>query len=227
VSVGILIPNCDVEIPPGIDGFAAFRRWTHDPDFPEKGRIDFIAGQIEVGDMVEDPRYHGGPKTEIARVLANRVKRLDWGQVLIDATRVSVPEVGLSVEPDILAVSHQALATGRVALVPAEGRREAFVELEGPPELVVEVLSASSVRKDSQRLWREYYRAGIPEYWTVDARAGKLAFQIWIAGPAEYLPADIDPDRFQTSPVLQTAYRLDQTARNDGRIEYDLRERTD
>jgi hypothetical protein len=37
-----------VEVPLGIDGLDAFRRWLTSDSFPQHGRIDFLAGHIEV-----------------------------------------------------------------------------------------------------------------------------------------------------------------------------------
>ena len=43
--------------------------------------------------------------------------------------------------------------------------------VEGAPDLVVEVLSPKSSRRDRYRKARLYARVGIPEYWIVDPRA--------------------------------------------------------
>lgn len=60
-------------------------------------------------------------------------------------------------EPDFLFVAKEHLAE-RV-------RREA---IHGPPDLVVEILSESSFRRDLLKKRRIYARSGIPEYWIVD-----------------------------------------------------------
>lgn len=61
-----------------------------------------------------------------------------------------------------MVVSEAAIAAGRVRLVPAAGGRpDRFVELEGGPDLVVEIVSDASVRKDTQLLPRVYHEAGV------------------------------------------------------------------
>jgi Uma2 family endonuclease len=45
--------------------------------------------------------------------------------------------------------------------------------------MVLEVVSASSVEKDRETLPDLYWRAGIPEYWVVDARGDRLEFDIF------------------------------------------------
>jgi Uma2 family endonuclease len=64
-------------------------------------------------------------------------------------------------EPDILFVSHE--HADRVA-------EQAY----GPPDLVVEVISASTRRTDRVEKFVEYARAGISEYWLVDPEARSI-----------------------------------------------------
>lgn len=44
---------------------------------------------------------------------------------------------------------------------------------EGPADLVVEIVSKDSVRRDRQEKFREYQDAGVREYWIVDSRRGR------------------------------------------------------
>ena len=64
-------------------------------------------------------------------------------------------------EPDLLFVSH----------AHAERMGE---QAYGPPDLVVEVVSASTRRTDRVEKFVEYARAGIGEYWLVDSEAQTL-----------------------------------------------------
>src|SRR5262249_34297703 len=50
----------------------------------------------------------------------------------------------------------------------------------GRPDWVVEIVSRSTVHKDTQRLRTLYHRAGIPEYWLIDARGAEIEFQILV-----------------------------------------------
>ena len=84
-----------VEVPLGIRSLSDFRRWAVGDDFPENGRIDYIAGRIEVDMSPEDVFCHSVLKSEIARLLCNLVKRGQHGYVLIDRTRISSPEAEL------------------------------------------------------------------------------------------------------------------------------------
>ncbi|MFV0446284.1 MAG: hypothetical protein ACK5Q5_22145 [Planctomycetaceae bacterium] len=83
-----LLLDSAIELPTGVDQFDAFRDWVASSGFPERGRIDFVRDHVEVDARPEDPAFHGRPKVEVARVIANRVKQLDWGDVDVDATRI-------------------------------------------------------------------------------------------------------------------------------------------
>jgi hypothetical protein len=78
-----------LEIPDGIRTLADFRRWTYSDDFPERGRIDYINGRIEIDMSPEDLFCHGTAKMEIGSVLHQLVKQQDMGNVFSDRTRIA------------------------------------------------------------------------------------------------------------------------------------------
>ena len=47
-----------------------------------------------------------------------------------------------------------------------------------------------TVQKDTKRLREAYHRAGVPEYWLVDARGQEIVFQILIWQKEDYVAAD-------------------------------------
>src|SRR5438132_889149 len=121
-----------------------FRKWARSDEFPEKGRIDYVDGEIEVDMSPENLFYHGSLKTRISAALDNIVEEQEIGHVFVDSTRVTCVEAGLSAEPDIVYLSDEAIDSGRVTLIPkSSGEQGHFVEIEGPPDLVVEVVSDS------------------------------------------------------------------------------------
>jgi len=212
-----------LRIPLGLSSLEAFRAWTQSEDFPESGRIDYIGDNIEVDMSPEDLFTHGTLKFALASVLFERVAELDLGHLVGDRSRVSHAEANLSVEPDIVVISHDAIATGRVTLVPKSGGdSDRFVEIEGTPELIVEIVSDSSVAKDTQRLRVAYYAAGVPEYWLVDARGKDLFFQINVQGTDQYQPATVDAAGFQNSAILACGYRLNRRRGKGGYWQYHL-----
>jgi Uma2 family endonuclease len=213
-----------LEIPLGIKDLADFRRWAHSQEFPQRGRIDYLAGRIEVDMSPEDFFTHGTLKTEVSGEIRIRVNQLDLGHTLIAETRITSVSADLSAEPDIVVITHQALDDGRVRLVPkASGEPDRFIEVEGAPDLIVEIVSDSSVKKDTERLPSAYYRAGVREFWLIDARSQQLFFQIHHRGSRSFDAVPVRSDGFQRSDVLDLSCQLDRHRHSRGHWVYQLR----
>jgi Uma2 family endonuclease len=221
MASAILIED-ELEIP-AIQDLEEFRRWATAEDFPETGRIDFVAGRIEVDMSPEELHTHGKPKTELVVVLGERIRARQLGELYTDRTRVSCPDADVSAEPDIVFISEEALNSGRVRLVPKSGGEEdRYVELEGAPDLIVEIVSDSSVRKDTKRLPKRYWQAGVREFWLVDCRREPLFFRIQQPGESGYEPAPANAESYQYSAVLNAWYKLERTRNLRGRWQYTL-----
>ncbi len=213
----------ELRIPAGVRDFQAFRRWSWSRRFPQRGRIDYLQGDIDASMSPEDLLTHATPKAAIAAGLFSLIVEPARGLVFVDSTRYASPAAQLSVEPDVVVVRHESLAAGRVRMVqgvrPRPGR---YIELEGAPDLVVEVISDSSVGKDRRRLPDLYAQAGVPELWLVDARDTRLAFEIWTLGTAAYTQVLPDPaggtsstSAWAASPILGCRFRLRRHERHD------------
>jgi Uma2 family endonuclease len=214
-----------VEVPLTLHSLADFRHWATSDQFPETGRIDFIDGRIEVDMAPEDLFCHGTLKTEIAASLHWRIKRGKLGRLFIDKARISNPTANLSIEPDIVFISHDTLRSDRLRLVPkAGGKPGRYIEVEGTPDLIVEIVSDGSVGKDTRRLPKAYFQAGVREFWLADARGEKPIFIVHRRGPDGFEPVAADADGFQHSSVLGCRYRLDVARDSEGNWEFDLRE---
>jgi Uma2 family endonuclease len=68
----------------------------------------------------------------------------------------------------------------------SSARRWTSCELEGSPEMVLEVVSETSVHKDTEELRELYWHAGTLEYWLVDARTDATHFDILHYGRKGY-----------------------------------------
>jgi Uma2 family endonuclease len=86
----------------------------------------------------------------------------------------------------------------------------------------VEVVSASSVRKDRVLLREAYRRAGVPEYWVIDARGDAIHFDILLLGSDGYF-ASAHPGSTQSSRVFGRAFRLERERDRLGQWRYRLR----
>src|SRR5690348_3560722 len=96
-----------VEVPWSARTWTGFRRWCFSPDFPERGRIDFVGGRIEVDMSPERALSHGLPKVELIRVLATYVRESNLGLLFADRMRISSQNAQLSAEPDLVLVTHR------------------------------------------------------------------------------------------------------------------------
>jgi Uma2 family endonuclease len=165
-----------IHIPPWVLDHESFRRWLHSEEFPETGRICYLNGEVWV-DMSKEQLYsHNQVKAEFAFALRGLLKAEPLGRFFPDGALLSNAEEEFTSQPDGTFVSHKRLDAGDVRLI--GGSKEGVVELEGAPDMVLEVVSASSVEKDTVTLRNLYWQAGIKEYWLVDARGEKLSFDI-------------------------------------------------
>ena len=173
----IVLYDDSVVIPDGISDLDVFRRWAHSEDFPEAGRISFLNGDVWVDMSKEQVFTHNQLKQEFNLVLGGFVKAQRLGRFFPDGLLVTNDRAQLACQPDGTFVSRQTLKSGRVRLVEAE--KGGYLELAGTPDMVLEIVSSSSVEKDTVTLPDLYWRARISEYWLVDARSARLQFDIF------------------------------------------------
>lgn len=205
-----------VVVPLTVRSFEQFRAWTLSDDFPESGRIDYVNGRIDVDMSPEKFFAHGTLKSAFLLPVNYRIDFDELGYLLIDQSRVVHPEVELSVEPDFVFISYDAIANGRVTLTKSKSEPDDYVEIVGAPELVGEIVSDSSVKKDTKDLFAAYYEAGVKEYWLADARRNRLEFTLYKRGDRSFEATTADGDGFQRSEVLKRSYRLTRSKdRND------------
>jgi Uma2 family endonuclease len=165
-----------IRIPSWVNDLESFRRWARSDDYPERGWVSFLNGEIWVDTSMEQLFTHNRVKTQFTIALGGLVEREELGYFFSDRVLLSNEGANLSTEPDGTFCSFGAIEGKRVSFV--EAVEEGYVEVEGTPDMVLEVVSASSVRKDTKILRNLYWRAGIPEYWLVDARKNSLQFDI-------------------------------------------------
>src|SRR5262245_11219854 len=167
-----------VRVPSTARTLEGFRAWSHSESFPEYGRISFIAGEVIIDMSGEGLTTHNLLKLEVLRVLANLNMEQRLGVMFGDGAQVVNEDADVSNIPDAAFVTWATLESKRAQFVSREKKPEQFVELAGAPDLVVEIVSDSSVEKDTDLLRQAYHKAGIPEYWLIDACKKEINFQI-------------------------------------------------
>jgi Uma2 family endonuclease len=113
------------------------------------------------------------------------------GKVVSAPFEVKLSPLKSSREPDIFFVSNENLSR-------LKGKR-----LEGAPDLVVEIISPSSVREDKVRKFDEYEQAGVPEYWLIDPRPRfETAEFFQLNDEGIYQPVEVDENGRYHSRIL-------------------------
>jgi Uma2 family endonuclease len=208
-----------IRIPEWVKDLDSFHRWTASPDYPDSGWFSYFRGEIWVDTSMEEMN-HNQLKGEFAIVVGSLVRadRL-LGRYFHDRMRLSNAQVDLSTEPDGMFVSRATLKEGRVQLI--EGSGDSPVRVEGTPDMVLEVVSEGSVKKDTDVLRELYARAGIPEYWLVDPSEEPASFEILKLGPRGYVP--VRGQRGWLKPgVFGKSFQLTQEDAEDGHPGYRL-----
>jgi Uma2 family endonuclease len=93
-------------------------------------------------------------------------------------------------EPDLLFVSTEHL----------ERVKETY--LDGPTDLVIEIVSPESIARDWGDKFYEYQRAGIPEYWLIDPQTGRAEFY-QLDSSGRYRPVAPDADGVYRSQMVR------------------------
>ncbi|HEV3339274.1 MAG TPA: Uma2 family endonuclease, partial [Pirellulales bacterium] len=162
---------------------------------------------------------HNQVKQEFNLVIGGLVKAERLGRYFPDGLFLTNDRADLASQPDGTFASHESLKSGRVRLV--EGERGGYLEMDGSPDMVLEVVSASSVEKDTETLREVYWRAGIPEYWLVDARGDRLTFGILRHESRGYV-ASRKQAGWMKSRVFDRMFRLTCRPDDAGNPEYSL-----
>jgi Uma2 family endonuclease len=190
-----------LRIPTSALTWTGFRDWATSPDFPDHVRAAFIGEEIYLDMSNEEVEAHVAVKTEVYAVLGPIVRAEGLGRFYSDGLLISNEPAQVSNNPDASFCSGESLRSGRVRLVPREGKPGRYREIEGTPDWVLEVLSDSSVQKDTERLRVAYHAAGIPEYWLIDARGEEIVFTILHWRKNGYAAAPVK-DGWQRSKVF-------------------------
>jgi Uma2 family endonuclease len=126
---------------------------------PDEPRCELLYGRLLV--MTAPTLRHQGIVGEIFRLLADfRDQR--GGHAFVSPVDVELADHSI-VQPDVvyIAPARSSILTTRV---------------EGAPDVVVEILSPSSARRDLGEKLRLYAEVGVLEYWIVDPGPGTFEF---------------------------------------------------
>ncbi len=134
-----------------------FLEWLEENEGFLSGRCELIDGAVVLTPPARYP--HSDVTTNLVLAIGAHVAERRLGRVYESSAGYELPS-GDTLEPDVSFLSNLRLAMGPF---PRPGGLLRFV-----PDLVVEVLSPSTERRDRTEKRRLYARNGVDEYWLVD-----------------------------------------------------------
>ena len=146
----------------------------------------------------------------------------DLGELLCDGALLINEDADLSTEPNVMFCSWERLESGRVQFREVVAESERYVEVTGAPDLIVEVVSKTSIRKDTVIFPERYFVAGAEEYWLIDARGREVDFQLFRRGSSAFETVPVDTDGMCCSQVLSADVKLSRERNRRGTYRYTL-----
>jgi Uma2 family endonuclease len=162
--------------------YEAWRTWDED-----EGKSEWVDGEVIVF-MPATPR-HGDLWGFFYILLSIFVKSRSLGRVFAETLEMHLSERGRV--PDVLFIRNKNLY--RLT----DGR------LDGPADLVIEVVSDDSVERDHTEKKAEYAAAGVEEYWVLESREGKRGADFYHLVGGVYQPIPVDADGRLWSTVVE------------------------
>ena len=211
-----------LEVPSDALTFDGFLRWATSDEFPERGRIDYLGGRLFIDMAAEEINSHVKLKQALYSALGRFSAEADTGELLVDGTLFANRDADSGSEPDAMFCTFDAIEAGRVRYVERDSGSGRQMSVQGSPDLIVEVVSNSSVRKDTRELRERYFAAGVREYWILDARGPRLTFDLLLRGEADWSEAAPDAEGYRRSAVLGRRVRVDRGTTRVGTTKYDV-----
>jgi Uma2 family endonuclease len=154
--------------------------------FPQDGnRYEIIDGELS---MAAAPlKRHQRVLARLFMAFATAANASRQGEVFFAPVDVRFSQFD-QVQPDLLFLRHE--------------RSEIYQgsTVQGPPDLVVEVISPSSVMFDEVAKLRLYESNGVPEYWIVNPLTRTIRRFTLVQG--QYSEATSNPGKLVTTPLL-------------------------
>jgi Uma2 family endonuclease len=206
----------EVTLPAWVVDLPSFRRWAR-ADYPERGQVFYLNGAVWV-DLSMERLAHNQVKAAVLVALSVLAQSAKLGIVVADRMMLTNVLASLSTEPDGMFLSYKSLRAKRVRL--EEG--DDSLEVEGSPDMVLEVISPTSERKDVVLLRDLYWQAGIREYWLIDPREDPTRLDILRHTAKGYTAVGERQGGWIKSVVFGKWFRLTQQRDKSGLTEYQL-----
>ena len=134
--------------------YEAFLAWTD-----EDTHAEWVNGEVIVFML---PKYvHQATLGFLHELLKLFVDMFNLGKIQVAPFEMNLSQSNSYREPDIFFVAEENVA------------RLTEERLEGPADLIIEIISDSTVYNDREHKFEEYQAAGVREYWLIDPRPDK------------------------------------------------------
>ena len=128
-------------------------------NLPDDERYEVIDGELT---MAAAPSVlHQMVQDNIGLPLSTFVRANSLGRLFYSATDVLLSDTNI-VQPDILFVSRE------------RSHILTYNVINGPPDLIIEILSPSTAHRDTSQKRELYERFGVAEYWQVDTEGQRV-----------------------------------------------------
>ena len=195
-----------IQIPGWVSTLREYRDWAESDQYPQSGWVSYLDGTIWVDPGMEEFLTHNRMRQAFGFMYGALLTTHPVGCFVPDRMLLVNVAANLSTEPDGLFYLWETMRSGKLRLVP--GKKTGYMQLEGTPDTVLEILSDSSEKKDLVILRDLYWKAQIPEYWIVDVRGPEIRFEILRHQQEAYEPAPVE-EGWTRSGVLQHAFRIE------------------
>jgi Uma2 family endonuclease len=200
------------------DGFV---EWADTADCPQKARITLTDKELIFDMSPEEIEHHLKVKTEIHRSLDNMNRKEDLGELLGEGALLRNVAAGINTVPEAMFALWETLESGCLRRIRRRRRAEEVSRMEGTPDWVLEVISNWSEHADAHEMRSVYHRAGIREYWMVDARGAEIDFRILVWRRTRYVV--VRPrDGWYSSPIFGHDFKLTRRRCRDRSWQYTL-----
>lgn len=155
----------------------------------EDAHVEWVNGEVIVH-MTAKP-LHQRILNFLNILLTQFVHFFELGEVFTAPMQMKATPQGPGREPDLLFVARDHLD------------RVLETHLDGPADLVIEIVSDESVSRDLDEKFFEYQDAGIPEYWIIDPRPRrKRAWFYRLDERGQYQPVPLTPEGVYRSAIV-------------------------
>ena len=157
---------------------------------PDDNRIiEWVEGEVIY--HVPPTPAHQDISMFLGALLRHYVHQLALGMVLAAPIEVKLWPDGPSREPDLLFVGNNKL------------NQIGDKRFDGPPDLVVEIISPASLTLDRVTKFSEYESAGVGEYWIIDPRRYQQQADFYVRdAEGLFAPAPIDTNGVYASHMI-------------------------